>query len=600
MLKCSACKFTVEDNYHLTRHMEAVHFGLKPHQCDQCSYATGFSSTLKNHKKIHHGGEKNHSCPHCELAFYSVGELNRHVRTKHNVEPNIYRRELLSCKDCGFVAGSTILLKQHAKKNHNLSVYKCDECKFTTPKRSNLSSHKNSVHLGIKPHKCDHCSYATGHPSNLKAHMRTHGGAKSKTFECLTCDKSFSKRWNLEVHKKRVHDREANFAEEVKTSKEDEIQIPNAEVKQENCDALPLPEQNGVKPYKTDRSYAIGHSSNLKAHMRTHGRAKRKMYKCHVCDKSFKKRWNLEEHKKNVHHKEVKFAEGFAEEVMTSKEDDNQIPIAEVKQENCDSMPPPEQNGSIFGNVTYVSKDGKEYTKMTKTHMRRQKISQLLEMRVPHWKIVQIVGCSRNMIRTVRKMRNENKSLAPNFSGGKRKSRTQEALADVPSLLAKKPGMSIKAMAKHLGVSRMTLRNFMRSKSDNGEEAMDTKINSETKDNIKTAEPEQKPLINVSSLLAKKPGMSIKFVANQSGVSHTTLRSFMIGDNVMDKDLADTKDNVKSDTSETDETAVPEIIKTENAVSQVDCARCHICGIEFTHDDVLTAHILDEHANDIV
>ena len=35
--------------------------------------------------------------------------------------------------------------------------------------------------------------------------------------------------------------------------------------------------------------------------------------------------------------------------------------------------------------------------------------------------ITQVVGCTKNMIRTVRKMKAEGKSLEPNFKGGTRK-----------------------------------------------------------------------------------------------------------------------------------------------------------------------------------
>ena len=49
---------------------------------------------------------------------------NRHVRTSHKIEPNIYRRELLSCVECDFVAGSKFILKHHYKTNHKMERFR--------------------------------------------------------------------------------------------------------------------------------------------------------------------------------------------------------------------------------------------------------------------------------------------------------------------------------------------------------------------------------------------------------------------------------------------------------------------------------------------
>ena len=47
---------------------------------------------------------------------------------------------------------------------------------------------------------------------------------------------------------------------------------------------------------------------------------------------------------------------------------------------------------------------------------------------------IQVVGCTRNMIRTVRKMKAEGKSLAPNFKGGARRIGRESVLDKVPSI----------------------------------------------------------------------------------------------------------------------------------------------------------------------
>ena len=46
------------------------------------------------------------------------------MRTSHKIEPNIYRRELLSCIECDFVAGSKFILKHHYKTNHKMERFR--------------------------------------------------------------------------------------------------------------------------------------------------------------------------------------------------------------------------------------------------------------------------------------------------------------------------------------------------------------------------------------------------------------------------------------------------------------------------------------------
>ena len=152
--------------------------------------------------------------------------------------------------------------------------------------------------------------------------------------------------------------------------------------------------------------------------------------RCGACDnkKTFSTRWNLKTHMRAVHRVDVDIASimetdvneaemakfiGFKKGSKSAKNyskraknhtkllkkdskrakndfktdnlDISQMPTVKIKEEVPDAKP-----SSIFGNVTFHSEDGKECTKMTETHLRRQQISQLLEMEVPPWKIAQV------------------------------------------------------------------------------------------------------------------------------------------------------------------------------------------------------------------
>ena len=66
------------------------------------------------------------------------------------------------------------------------------------------------------------------------------------------------------------------------------------------------------------------------------------------------------------------------------------LPTVKIKEETHDARPGMNNNRNIFNNVAFKTEDGKEFTRMTETHLRRQQISQLLEMEVPPWKIAEV------------------------------------------------------------------------------------------------------------------------------------------------------------------------------------------------------------------
>ena len=112
--------------------------------------------------------------------------------------------------------------------------------------------------------------------------------------------------------------------------------------------------------------------------------------------------------------------------------------------------------------VGRAADDGKS---VSRTHMRRRQISELLDAGVKASEIARIVDCGPNTIRSVVKMKAEGKSLTPNYKGGGPRSvRTEEFVARVASLCAKNPDMSRRELARKLGVSAATVARAMGNK----------------------------------------------------------------------------------------------------------------------------------------
>ena len=136
--------------------------------------------------------------------------------------------------------------------------FHCAQCDKTFSGKTGLRVHKKSVHEGIK-YPCNQCNYQATHQCSLTSHIQSfHEGVKHV---CNLCDHHFSSKCNLTQHIKSIHE--------------------------------------GVKHCcnKCDKKYK--HQSDLKAHLQSvHEGVK---YACIQCDKQFIKKQNLTIHIQSKH-----------------------------------------------------------------------------------------------------------------------------------------------------------------------------------------------------------------------------------------------------------------------------------------------------------
>ena len=66
--------------------------------------------------------------------------------------------------------------------HENIKKFACDNCDKKFTEKKSLLLHKTTIHEGIKPYKCDYCEKSFGSSFNLDRHDRnTH----SKSQNCL-------------------------------------------------------------------------------------------------------------------------------------------------------------------------------------------------------------------------------------------------------------------------------------------------------------------------------------------------------------------------------------------------------------------------------
>ncbi|CAH1783105.1 unnamed protein product [Owenia fusiformis] len=221
---CNLCDHTCKWNREHHIHMKS-HFDGPPYKCDneECDYSSERIQLLLIHR-MKHTDERPFSCPMCNFRFRTKNNLRTHMRChtgekpfkcsicgrrfatkntlmQHSVTHSDHRPYL--CDLCGFSTKYQSHLIAH-KRIHTGNVFKCQEanCKYSTPKRSQLKCHMRS-HLCIRSHICSVCGRGFVEKSHLVRHERIH--MDDKAFKCEQCDYGSSRRDKLKEHVLKHH-----------------------------------------------------------------------------------------------------------------------------------------------------------------------------------------------------------------------------------------------------------------------------------------------------------------------------------------------------------------------------------------------------------
>ncbi|KAL4913916.1 hypothetical protein BDW62DRAFT_155519 [Aspergillus aurantiobrunneus] len=219
---------------HLNHHVKSAHTGIRDYVCDRpgCgkSFVTG--SRLRRHIAAHDGQDK-YRCteyPPCNETFRKHSTLQKHVLSVH------LKRKPFQCshndpetgEKCSMAFESAGHLRSHESRVHTEKRFSCAECSqraergaqssmyppVTFPTYSLLQAHIRTAH----PPRCPNCSVTCSTVRELRRHLEVAHGNVSledrRVFPCTVpgCDRSFTKKGNLTVHIRTVHDGEKRFA----------------------------------------------------------------------------------------------------------------------------------------------------------------------------------------------------------------------------------------------------------------------------------------------------------------------------------------------------------------------------------------------------
>lgn len=227
-----ACDKTFLRASHLNHHVKSAHTGVRDYICDRpgCgkSFVTG--SRLRRHLAAHDGQDKYRCTEHppCNETFRKHSTLQKHVVSVH------LKQKPFQCshidaetgEKCSMGFETAGHLRSHESRIHTEKRFSCAECaqraeKDQTsmsppaifPTYSLLQAHIRTAH----PPQCPNCSIICSTARELRRHLEVAHGNTSlderRVFSCTVpgCDRSFTKKGNLTVHVRTVHEGEKRF-----------------------------------------------------------------------------------------------------------------------------------------------------------------------------------------------------------------------------------------------------------------------------------------------------------------------------------------------------------------------------------------------------
>lgn len=160
--------------------------------CDQCPKKFPSKQYLAHHKKIHLPLEerKRHPCPYCDKLFFTPCTVSTHIQSIHiGLKPFI-------CEECGMAFSLIGALNAHKLAHSDEKPVQCPHCpkRFKTAHR--LRRHEDT-HQGTE-YICPECGLKLNTKRTLKNHMVVHSDVKQ--FKCQYCGNEFKRAKTLKDH----------------------------------------------------------------------------------------------------------------------------------------------------------------------------------------------------------------------------------------------------------------------------------------------------------------------------------------------------------------------------------------------------------------
>lgn len=217
---------------HLKHHITSAHMDDRKYPCTWANcdkkFATG--TRLRRHEASHEVKEK-YTCKGfegCNETFRKHATLSRHILSVHEMKKPFpcTEHDMRKGEQCSMGFDTAEKLRSHKRAVHDQTRFACVDCAVigaevetpvSFPTYALLRNHIAEVH----PPTCSHCSLLCASEKDLRRHLElSHNMADPQSINSPTpafpctfpdCTRSFTKKGNLNVHVKTVHEHRKDF-----------------------------------------------------------------------------------------------------------------------------------------------------------------------------------------------------------------------------------------------------------------------------------------------------------------------------------------------------------------------------------------------------
>lgn len=226
---CEKCNISLKSKVNLSTHYKknakCRPTSFKIYKCLDCDKEYFNLRDKREHDNVHTGKNPN-ICSYCKKQFKYKTNLRRHIY-RHEFKLGLKEKKAgytekrielkLKCDKCekvfasrsGFQhhmlrhEGNTVPRKHKIKLDKNIKHFLCNYCAMRFYVKANLDAHLR-VHTGERPYKCNQCEEQFKQKSVLDRHTLSHLDIRPKPFTCDICQKSFTTKAHMKIHK-RLH-----------------------------------------------------------------------------------------------------------------------------------------------------------------------------------------------------------------------------------------------------------------------------------------------------------------------------------------------------------------------------------------------------------
>ncbi|XP_026759723.1 zinc finger protein 668 [Galleria mellonella] len=201
-------------------------------------------------------------CTVCKKRFHARSQVAYHAYCNGQLKP-------YQCPECNKSFATHSHFKYHMRVHRNERTYACDVCGDSFFQMSKLQRHKLK-HTREKKYACPQCNKAFNNVTSLRKHGLTH--TEERPFSCEICSRRFRDGSNYRKHV----------------------------AKHDGCGAGRAGRTAARRAFQCPRCPLAFHSNkDMRRHTAVHTDSK--PFRCKVCNRSFRRKDNLERHIRNTH-----------------------------------------------------------------------------------------------------------------------------------------------------------------------------------------------------------------------------------------------------------------------------------------------------------